>query len=94
MLKKVLVLSVIFLLVSSPCFAFEINTDQVLSWIDQGVAFFNEHIVPLWNQAVVWAENNLSEQMLDEIKKEVNEASQQIPVVVKAIWEKVLSLFK
>jgi secreted Zn-dependent insulinase-like peptidase len=92
MLKKVLVLSVIFLLVSSTCFAFEVNMEQIGGILDKIIPFFNEQIVPLWDKTVAWAESNLSEQTLNEIKKEVGEAMQEIPVVAKAIWDKVVEL--
>jgi len=94
MFKKVLLLSVIFLLLSSTCFAFEINTEEVMNWVDKGVVFFNEQIVPLWNKLVAWGENNLSEQTLNEIKKEIGEVSNQIPTLAKDIWNKILELLK
>jgi len=92
MLKKVLLLSVIFLLLSSTCFAFEVNVEEAISWIDKGIAFFNEQIVPLWNKLVAWGENNLSDEILNEIKREAGEVAQEVPILAKEIWNKILEL--
>lgn len=94
MLKKVLILLVIFLLTSSSCFALEIDVEQAVSLVDKGVAFFNETIIPLWNNLVSWGEENLSEATLNEIKKEWGELVEQVPVLAKEIWNKILELIK
>ncbi|MDD5098295.1 MAG: hypothetical protein PHD31_01075 [Candidatus Pacebacteria bacterium] len=94
MLKKILILSIVFVLISSSCLAFEINIEQTSGFVDKIVAFFDSNIVPLWNKAVIWAESNLSQQTLSEIRKEIGEAVRDVPVAAQAIWDKVVELLK